>query len=158
MVHEDDSVRHPVAVQPLISNDSPNFKQIVNKNHVIKVKTQEFEDDRELIILVSTLGRSGSSWVGELLSLINNNTLYVYEPLIMIQKIYGERLTNALLLEILQDVLRCQMKIDIVKLNSMWSRVLMKFKENCGEECDSLNGINNYCARAKTLVVKVSKM
>ena len=40
-----------------------------------------------MILIVNNLGRSGSSWIGKLLSLIDDRTFYVYEPLLQVTKL-----------------------------------------------------------------------
>jgi len=140
-----------------LDSDIPlgNYTIVHNQGHHFKVKTKEHHDDKELIVLVSTLGRSGSSWIGELLSMVNNQTMYIYEPMIMIRKIYGQRNTDAFLIEIIKNVMNCQMKQDIMNLSTMWNRVLRKVKEKCRPKCVTVNDINKQCIKAKTLVVKV---
>ena len=132
-----------------------NFTTITNENRTFRVRTKEFDDDKNLVLIVNNLGRSGSSWVGNLVSRLDNETLYMYEPLLMLDKVLNERMTSYRSVEILSDIFRCQAQKSLTDLQKKWHAVLSSFKAKCGSKCSTINDYNEECSKAKSVVVKV---
>ena len=139
------------------SASPPNTSVIVNEGKIIRVKTKEFKDDKELILLISPLGRAGSSWIGEILMSIDDSVAYVYEPVMVVQKIFQVKPTDSLSDEIVSDVLTCQMQQDMMKLKTAWPTVFKDMDKTCGRLCKSISDYNAKCQASKTILVKVSK-
>ena len=135
-----------------------NVSIIINQGRAIKVKTKEFEDDKELILLISPLGRAGSSWLGEILMSTHNSVAYIYEPVMVVQKILKTKLTDSLSEEIISDVLGCQMQQDMMSLKKAWPRVFTELEKGCGPFCKTISDYNVRCQSSKTVLTKVSQV
>ena len=109
-----------------------------------------------MILIVNNLGRSGSSWIGKLLSLIDDRTFYVYEPLLQVTKLLKEPRRSYHFAEILSDIFACQAPKTLQDFYKIWPAVLPDFRKICKRKCGTINTINKICAAAKSIVVKVS--
>jgi hypothetical protein len=140
--------------------ETQNYKKktIVNEGHKLSVKIASYSGSQELILLVSSLGRGGSSWVGELLSNISEELIYIFEPLKIITDVYESRMTPSMVTEILSMVFSCQFTNAFSEYRKVWPQNFRKFPDECkGTHCFDPNILSERCRKAKTIVAKVSK-
>ena len=130
-------------------------KTVLNQGRKILVRQPEDQDSQDFILLANSLGRAGSSWVGELLSQLNEETVYLFEPLRSVEKFHNITYADAAYNEILSDVFHCQMKGDMMELYIRYKRTFKNLTKKCSGNCNTLNDVNERCRKAKTIVVKV---
>ena len=135
-----------------------NVSIIINQGRAIKVKTKEFKDDKELILLISPLGRAGSSWLGEILMATHDSVAYIFEPVMVIRKILKRELTDSLSEQIISGVLGCQMQQNMMRLKKVWPGVFAHLEEGCGDFCKTISDYNVRCQSSKTVLTKVSQV
>ena len=138
------------------SANTEGYKNITNEGHTFRIRTKMFEDDQNMILIVNNLGRSGSSWIGGLLSLIDDRTFYVYEPLFQVTELLKEPRRSYHYTEILSDIFACQAPKTLQDFYKIWPAVLPDFRKICKSKCETINDINNICTAAKSIVIKVS--
>ena len=143
-------------IDAAMATDSNTYETINNEGQSFRIRTKEFDDDQNMVLIVNNLGRSGSTWVGSLMSLVDNNTFYVYEPIQMLNMVLHEPITSYRSVEILSDVFRCQAQKSLTDLHSKWNFALFKAQANCGEKCQTINDYNDVCRHSSSVVVKVS--
>ena len=73
--------------------------------------TENFALKKEIRVIISSLGRSGSSMLGEIISTFNTNPFYVFEPLHTVQK--GSNLSFTIAKQIMQDIFDCNLTTDV---------------------------------------------
>ena len=134
----------------------PHFTLVSNsQGDVIKVKTKEFEDDKELILLISPLGRAGSSWLGEILMASHESVAYIYEPDKIFQAVFKTAVEDHRNIEIISDALACRMKSHMINLREVFHSVFKHLSKNCHPPCETINDYNKECMKSDTVVVKV---
>ncbi|XP_018018720.1 carbohydrate sulfotransferase 1-like [Hyalella azteca] len=134
-------------------------KTIVNEGHKFSVKIPSYSGSQELILLVSSLGRGGSSWVGELLSNISEELIYIFEPLKIITDVYESRMTPSMVTEILSIVFSCQFTKAFSEYRKVWPENFRKFPDECkGTHCFDPNILSERCRKAKTIIAKTIRL
>lgn len=104
----------------------PNFSyyfpgELSWRNSTVKKRESTSSRYPEMILLVSSIGRGGSSWIAELLSHTSSNITYVFEPLILNENSYKERITPDIVNEMLTMVFTCQFSEDLINHHSRWN-------------------------------------
>lgn len=135
-----------------------NVRRIQSQNQTTQVKAAIAPDAQELILLVSSLGRGGSSWIGELLSNIKDEVMYVYEPMKIVSDKYESRITPAYSNEIMSSVFGCQFSKDFAMFQQVWPQNFKKYPDKCERGCRTPNTISRRCRLAETIVVKTIRM
>ncbi|KAF2362259.1 Sulfotransferase domain [Trinorchestia longiramus] len=135
------------------------LKIVKNQNHTIRVKPPEYSDAKELILLVSSLGRGGSSWLAELLTHISTDTVYVFEPLKIVPDFLKLRSTPDIEADLLSKVFTCQFTDDFSKFNKQWPSIFKYFRHNCsGGNCLGPNELRSQCRAAEAVVSKTIRL
>ncbi|KAB7505755.1 Carbohydrate sulfotransferase 4 [Armadillidium nasatum] len=110
-------------------------------------------------VLVLTFWRSGSTWVGKLLSKIPN-TFYVYEPLHIIRYYWMERRINmyhGLKVNFLEQLLTCAIPLEFVYHLSSWPGMYDNIKCN-SSRCNIHRIITEECRNASFRIVKANRL
>lgn len=141
-----------------IHNSGLEYKKKENEKVVFEAPTLRREEVPELIVLMSSLGRGGSSWIGALLASTNDKVMYVFEPLKEADKLYKSSITQSLSDEVMSQVLSCMFSDKLMKLQESYD-VFLQFPDECSppNDCTSLQAIRRRCRMASTIVVKVSQ-
>ena len=109
----------------------------------------------EIIILISPLGRGGSSWIAKLLASSNNNLMYIFEPMKIVIDFYKQEVTREHSNKILTSIVTCQYDSDWTNYTKIWPHLWRKFPTPCKTDCYSPKSLNYQCNLAETYVTKV---
>lgn len=108
------------------------------------------------VLLVSSMGRSGSSFLGELLA-SPPSSLYYFEPLKLLTKLPGEQVWPGI-----RGLLTCNITKQFVDAVLGWQNVLnrnhgIEFKR-CNKECKRHGGLVKICRSKEIKVIKTIRM
>ena len=122
----------------------------------INIPKTDADEEMNRILLISPLGRAGSSWIGEELSKIDENTYYVYEPISGYwRNNIGEVIATASF-DVIFSIFSCNFSKWLVDFNhDKWRSTLLYFRRKCGNNCKTLDDFNSRCKYANTFIIKV---
>ncbi|XP_076059512.1 carbohydrate sulfotransferase 5-like [Oratosquilla oratoria] len=114
------------------------------------------------ILVVSSVGRSGSTFMGELLSQ-QPSSVYFFEPELYVYRHLKEEVTQENSLPVIMDMLNCKFRDDFVdwlKSRNMYNVYRTNLTENCEkmEYCIRHDLLTGDCQTKSVKVIKVIKM
>ncbi|KAL7640871.1 UNVERIFIED_CONTAM: hypothetical protein RMT77_008008 [Armadillidium vulgare] len=145
-----------------MSNENPNTNNWKNMTKSFLSKETEMKKERvkPLMVLIVTFWRSGSTWLGEMLSR-TPNSFYLFEPVQMLStNIHfdiGYNISSTEAVDVIRQMFLCSIKKEFVNFSKIWP--LVYANKYCSDKtCLNYKSISNHCLTADYRIIKTVRM
>lgn len=122
----------------------PTFNEITNTKST----------DPLIVLLVNSLGRGGSTWTSQIIETFSENTINIFEPLILLQ-VAEDPISEKSSVEILNDILQCEFNLNYS--HSKAKTVFRQFFKTCSNGmCNTTQDWRTHCEQSTLRLVKVN--
>ncbi|XP_047739896.1 carbohydrate sulfotransferase 4-like [Hyalella azteca] len=114
-----------------------------------------------LLILHTSLGRVGSSWVSEILAQANTEVLYLFEPLKVSERLYNKSMEADTAVAIISSLFNCEFSKEMYKLMRTWKLLYKLPNLDQIPRFNStyiINDLPNICRSASIIIIKDIRM